>query len=143
MVIVPGSSAIVSRQRRRSAGARLSATPFQEALKAIAKPLEFAAAEDFARLARVKDIERGVAAACARALALALPPDVKRVIGWVEVSFAKPLAEAEQKRAIQRALAALAPLREPAFPDATIARPLSGLAGIGPKRAQQLAQRGL
>ena len=121
----------------------MSSTPFQGALEAIAKPLEFAAAEDFARLARVKDLERGVAAACARALALALPPDVKRVIGLVEASFAKPLAEVEQKPVIQRALAALAALRDPSFADAAIARPLSGLAGIGPKRAQQLAQRGL
>ena len=121
----------------------MSATPFQDALDAITKPLDLAAADDFARLARFKHLERGVALACARALALALPPDVKRTIAQVEATFAKPLPEAEQRRAIERALAALAPLRDPAFADAAIARPLSGLPGIGPKRAEQLAQRGL
>jgi len=121
----------------------VSATPFQDALDAITKPLDLAAADDFARLARFKHLERGVAPACVRALALALPPDVKRTIAQVEATFAKPLPEAEQRRAIERALAALAPLRDPAFADAAIARPLSGLPGIGPKRAEQLAQRGL
>jgi len=121
----------------------VSATPFQDALDAITKPLDLAAADDFARLARFKHLERGVAPACVRALALALPPDVKRTIAQVEATFAKPLPEAEQRRAIERALVALAPLRDAAFADAAIARPLSGLPGIGPKRAEQLAQRGL
>jgi ATP-dependent DNA helicase RecG len=121
----------------------VSSTPFQEALEAIAKPLEFAAAEGFARLERVRDLEKSVAAAAARARALAVPPDVARTLARVEEAFAKPLEPGARRGAVERALAWLAPLRDPGFADAAIARPLAGLAGIGPKRAQQLAQRGL
>jgi len=124
-------------------GARLSATPFQEALEAIVKPLEFAATDGFAHLDRLRALEKSVAGAAERARSLCVPPDVARIFARVEEAFAKPLADAEKKRAVTSALAVLAPLREPGFADGAIARPLSGLAGIGPKRAQQLAQRGL
>jgi ATP-dependent DNA helicase RecG len=121
----------------------VSATPFQGALEAVVAPLEFAATDDFAHLDRVRDLERTVAGAAERARALCLPPDVARSLARIEEAFAKPLGPVEKKRTVERALAALRPLREPGFADAAIARPLSGLAGIGPKRAQQLAQRGL
>ena len=121
----------------------MTATSFQEALEAVGRPLDFAARDGFAHLERVRELEKTVAGAAERARGLHVPPDVARVFARIEEAFAKPLAAAEKRRAVERALAALGPLREPGFADAAIARPLSGLAGIGPKRAQQLAQRGL
>jgi ATP-dependent DNA helicase RecG len=119
------------------------ATPFQEALEAVAKPLDFAARDGFARIARLPELEKNVAAAAARVRPLFVPPDVKQRIARVEAAFAKPLAEAERRAAVERALTELAPLREPAFADAALARGVGEIAGVGPRRAQQLAQRGL
>src|SRR5262245_35841864 len=121
----------------------MPATPFAEAIEAVAKPLEFAAADGFARIARLPELEENVAGAAGRILTLFVPPDVKQRLARIEAAFARRLPAAEKRGAVERALAELAPLREPGFADAAIARPLSGLAGIGPKRAQQLAQRGL
>jgi ATP-dependent DNA helicase RecG len=84
-----------------------------------------------------------VADAAARALALAIPVDAKQRIARIEAAFAKPLAPAQKRAAVERALAELAPLREPAYAEAAIARGLGDIPGVGPKRAQQLAQRGL
>src|SRR5262245_23704121 len=121
----------------------MPATPFAEAIEAVAKPLEFAAADGFARIARLPELEENVAGAAGRILTLFVPPDVKQRLARIEAAFARRLPAAEKRGAVERALAELAPLREPGFADAAVARPLSGLAGIGPKRAQQLAQRGL
>jgi ATP-dependent DNA helicase RecG len=119
------------------------ATPFQEALEALQRPLEFAAADDFARLARLPDLEKNVADAAARGRTLFVPADVKQRFARIEAAFAKPLAEAEKRAAVERALRELAPLREPGFADAAVARGLGEIRGIGPRRVQQLAQRGL
>src|SRR5687767_260621 len=121
----------------------MSATPFHEALEAIAKPLEFAARDGFARLDRLPELEKNVADAAARARALCVPPDVRKRFAGVEAAFAQPLGAAEKRAAVERALAALAPLREPGFADAAIARGFGEIPGVGPRRAQQLAQRGL
>jgi ATP-dependent DNA helicase RecG len=121
----------------------LSGTPFQEALAALRKPLAFAASDDFAHLPRLRDLEKGVAAAAGRAAALCIPPDAARVLTRIEEAFAAPLEVEAKRKAVTRALELLAPLEAPSFADAAIARPLGSLAGVGPRRAQQLAQRGL
>jgi ATP-dependent DNA helicase RecG len=121
----------------------LNATPFQEALAALRKPLAFAASDDFAHLGRLRDLEKSVAAAAGRAAALCIPPDAARTLTRIEEAFAKPLEAKAKRAAVERALALLAPLEAPAFADAAIARPLASLPGVGPRRAQRLAQRGL
>ena len=121
----------------------MTETLFQEAVQALARPLDFAARDGFAYIERLPDLEKNMSGAAERARALHVPPDVARGFARIEEDFAKPLAAGEKKRAVERAVAALAPLRDPGFADAAIARPLGGLAGIGPRRAQQLAQRGL
>ncbi len=118
-------------------------TPFSEALEAIAKPLEFAARDGFARLGRLPELEKNVGDAARRGCSLFVPPDVKRRLALIEAAFAKPLGVAEKRAAVERALAELVPLRDPGFADAAIARGLGEIAGVGPRRAQQLAQRGL
>jgi ATP-dependent DNA helicase RecG len=84
-----------------------------------------------------------VSAAAARLRALFVPPDAKQRAARIEAAFAKPLAESERRAAALRALAELAPLREAGFADAALARSVAEIAGVGPRRAQQLAQRGL
>jgi ATP-dependent DNA helicase RecG len=121
----------------------VTATSFQEAVGAVARPLDFAARDGFAYLERLPDLEKNVSSAAERGRTLHVPPDVARVFAKIVEEFSKPLAADEKRRAVERALAALAPLRDPGFADAAIARPLSGLAGIGPRRAELLAQRGL
>ena len=121
----------------------LPATPFHEALEATLKPLEFAAADDFARIVRLPELEKNVADAAERMRALFVPLDVKQRAARIAAAFAKPLPAAERRAAVERALADLAPLREPGFAEAAIARGLAEIPGVGPRRAQQLAQRGL
>ena len=58
----------------------MGASPFQSAIEAALKPLEFAARDDFAHLGRVQDLEAAVAGAATRALTLAIPRDVRRVL---------------------------------------------------------------
>jgi ATP-dependent DNA helicase RecG len=122
----------------------MDATPFAAALRAVAAPLEFAAADDFARAARVRDLEVTVTAAAERAAALAIPLEARRLLEGVRARFEAPLAEPEaRQRAIADSLRDLAPLRDPAYADRAIGRAVATLPGLGPKRAQQLAQRGL
>ena len=119
-------------------------SPFAAALEAVTGPLEFAARDDFAHAGRVRDLEGTVARAARRASGLALPPEVKR--RWGAVAERLELAQARgeaRSRSVVAALELLAPLREPGFADAATARPLSELPGVGPRRAEQLARRGL
>lgn len=113
------------------------------AIEAIRKPLEFAAAGDFSRADRVKDLERTVAGAIERACQLSIPPDIKRSLAQVADLFAEPVAGDERKRAVERARILLAPLVDPDFADKSIARGLDTLPGVGGKRANTLAKRGL
>jgi ATP-dependent DNA helicase RecG len=122
----------------------MHATPFAAALQAVAAPLEFAALDDFARAERVQGLEASVAAAAAHAAALAVPPEARRILDGVRQRFAAPLADAPARRAaIADSLRDLAPLRDPAYAERAIARAVATLPGVGPKRAQLLAQRGL
>jgi len=122
----------------------MHATPFAAALDAVAAPLEFAAKDEFARADRVRNLEASVTTAADRALALAIPPEARRLLEAVRARFAAPLAESEaRRRATADSLRDLAPLRDAGYPDRAIARAVATLPGVGPKRAQQLAQRGL
>jgi len=119
------------------------ASPFAAALEALQRPLAFAARDDFARLARVKDLEASVRTAAARGAGLAIPGDAARALEDLAARFAAPLAEAEREPAVRAALAALAPYQDPAWSEQALGRPLTVLPGVGPRRAALLAQRGL
>ncbi len=121
----------------------MESTPLAAALRAVAAPLEFAAANDFARAERVRDLEQSVATAAVRAAALAIPPEARRLLEGVRERFAAPLAADARRGVIADSLRDLAPLLDPAYADRAIARSVAMLPGVGTKRAQALAQRGL
>jgi hypothetical protein len=112
----------------------VSATPFQQALEAVIKPLEFAARDGFARIARLPELEKNVAGAAARGRTLFVPPDVRQRLARVEALFAEALPEPQKRAAVERALAELAPLRDPGFAEGAIARP-GEVPGSGQARA--------
>lgn len=121
----------------------MGASPFAKALDAVLAPLRFAARDDFAGLARVRGLEPAVARAAARAARLAVPRDVRQRLERVAARFAAPLAEEARRAEVSAALADLEPLAAPGFAEAALARPLSALPGVGPRRAETLAARGL
>jgi hypothetical protein len=117
--------------------------PLQQALAALTRPLAFAASEDFAKLARVRDLEGGVRAACEAVLKLGLPSDLRRDLDKVVELFAAPLPEDERITAIRRTLALLEPCRAEDWGSLLLSRNLSSLSGVGPKREEAFAKRGL
>jgi len=130
---------------RRSTRIREAATrsPFEEALSALLSPLRFAAADDFARADRVRDLPGALRAAAERAQALRVPEDVRGRFERVAVLFSEDGAGEETARRIEAALEALEPLAEPGFARAALARSPASLPGVGPKRADALARRGV
>jgi ATP-dependent DNA helicase RecG len=119
----------------------MSGSPFQAAIEALLKPLEFAARDDFAHLERIRDLERSVFAAAERAAALAVPHDVRDLLQRLAKRFERPLDPATAGREIGRALEALRPLAEPSWAEAALARGPAVLRGVGPKTADILARR--
>jgi ATP-dependent DNA helicase RecG len=112
-------------------------------VEAVARPLEFAARDDFEHLDRVRDLESTVAGAARRALELAIPRDLAQVLREARDAFAKPLAEAARRPTIERVLQRLAPFRDPGWAEGVLASSPAVLPGLGPRRAEALAKRGL
>jgi len=121
----------------------VAASPFAQALDALLAPLRFAAREDFARADRVRDLEATLRRAAAHARSLAVPRDARQVLARVEALFAAPLAGAARERALRDALARVEALADPAWAQQALLRPPRALPGIGPRRADALAKRGL
>jgi ATP-dependent DNA helicase RecG len=118
-------------------------SPFRAGLAALLAPLEFAERSDEAALARVRDLAQSVIRAAERLDALAIPRDGKERIAAVVRDFAETAGQGRAKEAAVAALAALRPLAAPEWSEAALARPLTALPGVGPKRAKRLAERGL
>jgi ATP-dependent DNA helicase RecG len=121
----------------------VGATPSAEAIDAVQRPLRFAAEDDFARADRVRNLEESVAGAARRAAALAIPPDAREILERVARRFASPVEGEARVAAVREALELLAPLAEPRWAEQALARPAARLPGVGPKRAEALAKRGL
>ena len=121
----------------------MGASPFATRIEALLGPLRFAAADGFAGLGRVRDLEAAVARAAQAAAALAIPRDARSRLERVAESFREPLPEELRRQAVSRALEAVEPLARPAWAEAALARPLTALPGIGPRRAEALERRGL
>lgn len=122
----------------------MEAFPFENALEALQRPLEFAAADDFARIGRVANLEKTVQQAAGRLAALAVPGDVRKAAKRIEGLFADAaMDDAGRRRAVQAAQKALAPLGAPDYADQALARSVKKLPGIGERRAQELERRGL
>jgi ATP-dependent DNA helicase RecG len=121
----------------------VASSPFAAALEACLAPLRFAAEDDCARADRVRDLEATVAGAAAAAAALAVPREARAALARVQALFAEPVVGAARVRAVREALRALAVLADPAWTEQALARPPSALPGIGARRAELLARRGL
>lgn len=121
----------------------MQANPFQRALEAVVKPLRFAAANDFANLERVRDLEASVSRGARRAAELAIPKDARRALTAVADAFAESLDATQRRKAIAAALDRIEPFADPNWAEAALSRPLSVLPGVGTRRAEALARRGL
>ncbi|MFP8875147.1 MAG: DEAD/DEAH box helicase, partial [Myxococcota bacterium] len=84
-----------------------------------------------------------LSAACRQARALAVPPEVRQCLDSVSDLFEEPLAAGSHAAAVERALALVAPLRDPAFGDDLLRRSPSCFSGVGPKRSSVLSKRGI
>lgn len=114
-----------------------------EALEALARPLDFAAQDDFARLERVRDLPRAVVGALDRLGALAIPRDLAGEVTGLRELFSGEWAEGQGRAAVERALRCLAPFRSPDWPERALAASPQVLPGIGSRRAAALKRRGL
>jgi ATP-dependent DNA helicase RecG len=121
----------------------MAASPFEAAIVALLKPLEFAARDDFAHYERVRNLEESVVAAARRVASLAVPRDVRDLLTGVERRFEGRLGPESARREIRRSLEALRPLAAPAWAEEALARSPAVLPGLGPKRAEALGRRGL
>jgi len=113
------------------------ASPFTNAARGLCEALRRAEGE----AAGGREAAGAVAAAAGRAARLAVPPDLRKTLAAVERAFADP--EADLGRLVPRALAKVGPWAEPGFADEALARPVSQIPGVGPRRAEALARRGL
>jgi len=109
----------------------------------VAKPLEFAARDDFAHVGRVRDLDATVAAAAERALALAIPRDARKILEQIAKGFGERKGQAAGAAEIRGALESLRPLADPRWDEAALERSPASLPGIGSKRAEGLARRGV
>jgi ATP-dependent DNA helicase RecG len=117
-------------------------SPFQLAVDAVLRPLEFAAQDDFARLGRIRDLESSIASAAQRVDTLAVPPDAKKVFTRIAKSFSSN-SEQDLAERVRDALERVRPFAERAWSEAQLAGSPAILPGLGPKRAETLARRGL
>ena len=121
----------------------MPASGFRDGAEALSGPLRFAARDDYAQLARVRDLDRVVVRGCAHLHELAIPADLKQRILTLTRRFERVGEEAELRRAIADALLELRAWLRPGFGDELLSRPISHLKGVGGKRAEALASRRL
>jgi len=121
----------------------MAVSPFRSALEALIAPLDFAARDDFAHVERLPDLEQAVRRACERGKALAIPSDLKRELSRIEAAFSRPLAGKARVAAIRETRSRIDAWRGPGLCDEMLARSLSAISGVGPKRAASLARAGL
>ncbi|HEM46598.1 MAG TPA: DEAD/DEAH box helicase, partial [Alphaproteobacteria bacterium] len=112
-------------------------------LAALMRPLDFAARDDYAHLDRVRALDETVRRACEALGRLAIPKDLRSDFAALAEEFSKQLEERDARAAVESALARLDRYRTPGWPDEVLARPTSVLPGVGPRRAESLARRGL
>jgi len=118
-------------------------SPAQQALRRILDPLEFAAREDFAHADRVSNLEAAVSGAAAEAAQASVPAELRKACREVRDAFRKPLEGEARCKAVRRALDRLVPFAAPRFAAEALGQPPSVLPGLGPRRAETLAKRGI
>ncbi len=129
------------------------ASPLQDALEGLVRPLEFAARDDFAHVLRIKGLVATLADAGRRVRGLAHPPDLDGLLDAVEEVLEEcddaagdvPGGDVAQREkltsCVERALKILAPVSSPGWVAGLLDRSPACLSGVGPKRAALLAKR--
>jgi ATP-dependent DNA helicase RecG len=117
-------------------------SPFRLRIAALLRPLEFAARDDFAQLERVRELDRTVTLAAEQVCALAIPPEAKGIIARVAKPFASPPI-ADPASRVRDALEVLRPIAQPSWAEAQLEASTASLPGLGAKRSELLARRGL
>ena len=107
------------------------------------RPLEFAAGDDFAHVGRLRGLGRSVEEAASRAARAAVPRDLRRALEATRDAFRGELDEAALRGTVERALARLAPFADPGWAERALGQPTHRLPGLGPRRAELLAKRGV
>jgi ATP-dependent DNA helicase RecG len=118
--------------KRREAG-----SPAESAIHAVLAPLQFASPE------RIASFEKVVEQAAERASHGAVPRELRDVLRRVRDQFRRPLEAGERRAAAEHALALLAPFAGADYAPRALAQSPRVLAGLGPRRAEQLARRGI
>jgi ATP-dependent DNA helicase RecG len=122
---------------------------FHAAVVRLQQPLEMAARSQFAALGKMPTFATDLAAACVPFASLAIPADVRSTVSAIATTFSAfgnavvAKEDAAFREAILRALTLTHTWQEPTFVESLLARPLSTLGGVGPKRAEAFAGRGL
>jgi hypothetical protein len=106
--------------------------------RAVIRPLEFASPERIPAFAprAVERLPSALAAARCRA-------KLRDALRTVRDRFRGPLEEDERRAAVQEALALLEPFASADYAVRALAQSPRVLAGLGPRRAEQLAKRGI
>ena len=116
---------------------------FRELLSALLRPLEFAQTSGLAQIDRVKNLDAQVAKLSLSLSQLAIPPDMRGIFESLCTLFSSESSGAERLERVTEALQRLEPFGRAEAPSRILARGTSVLTGVGPKREQQLAARGL
>ncbi|MCS5634896.1 MAG: OB-fold nucleic acid binding domain-containing protein, partial [Myxococcota bacterium] len=120
-----------------------SPTPLERGLAGLLRPLEFAIGGDGANLGRLRELETTLVSACRDLQGLDLPAELVRLFHDLELLLAPPMEGEERLERLRSAWSALSAQREVGWADAMLGRRTSVLSGVGARRAESLAQRGI
>lgn len=126
-------------EERRVDGGR----SYEELLDALLSPLDFVQSVGLESIDRVRNLDSQTEGMCRKLSHCAVPVDVRRLFEELAEWFSEPSSGQDRLDRVEKALARLAPLRESGWSAGLLARGTSVLPGVGPKREQQLAARGL
>ena len=118
-------------------------SPGQVALEKVLAPLRFAAEDDFARAERLLGLEASVAAAAADAARASVPGELRAALREVRDGFRDELTGEARRAAVERALERLGPFAGPDYAARALGQSPQVLPGLGPRRAETLAKRGI
>ncbi len=122
-----------------AASATLPKSPFRRTLQELIDSLRVVQHDASASDAQLIEI---VESGCARLCALAIPPELKRSFGAIDVRF-QQLTPAARRAATEPLIDDLVKRSQPEYSEALLERSLSFLSGVGPKRAESMAKRSL
>ena len=119
------------------------AANFETALDSLRRPIEFAASLKDEKLTRVQDLPGAISRACASLRGLAIPHDLQLFFERLSAQFAEFYEQQGPRAAVEWALSRLEEVADPGLAGQLLGRPTSVLSGVGPRRAETLARRGI